>query len=539
MNSQRLEEELSNRAKAASIAPIEDYFHRDPNRLSAFTKQFGGILFDFSKSKLSESDLIGLLHLADAKGLEEKRAQLFGGAAVNLIEDRAVLHMALRNPARGWYAKGEEVGQTLRLEMARASEYAKKVHDGVIRSSTGERIKSIVHIGIGGSDLGPRLVYEALRSSDNEGIEIRFCANIEPNEIETALNGLDPKTTLIVCVSKTFTTIETLTNLNLARNWLKLGGILDDAKHLVAISASPARAISEGFEPNRIFGFEDWVGGRFSLWSSVGLSLEIALGGSIIEALRKGAMAMDEHFETAPMSENIPILAGLIAAWNVRYLDFQTRASIPYSTKLKLLPQFLQQLDMESNGKSTGIDGSPINVSGPVVWGAEGTNAQHAFFQHLHQSPIVTPIEFVVIANDGLGHEASTRLTHANALAQGEALMRGKSLDSVMSNMLAQGKSSLEISKTAPHKVFHGNRPSSTIILPKLDAYNLGALLAYYEHRCFVEGVIYGVNSFDQWGVELGKTIALEINNDLENGPNSTRDPSTKALIEYLREGSS
>ncbi|KAF0114351.1 MAG: glucose-6-phosphate isomerase [Hyphomonadaceae bacterium] len=537
MGVENLNEELINCARAARFAAIEDYFKSDANRLSAFLKQFGGILFDFSKSKLSENDLIGLLHLASAMGLEEKRAQMFGGGEVNLTENRAVLHMALRDSGRNWQAKGQDVSSTLKAEMVRASEFAKKIHSGIIRTNNGERFKSIVHIGIGGSDLGPRLVYEALKSSDNDFIEIRFCANIEPNELATAISGLDPKTTLIVCVSKTFTTIETLTNLNLARDWLKQGGIVDDTSHLVAISAAPAKAIAQGFAENRIFGFEDWVGGRFSLWSSVGLSLEMALGGDIIAALRAGAQAMDEHFETAPLAENIPILAGLIAVWNAKYMDYQTRASIPYSTKLKLLPQFLQQLDMESNGKSTGVDGAPINISGPIVWGAEGTNAQHAFFQHLHQSPIVTPIEFVLVANDGLNNAASTRLTHANALAQGEALMRGKSLDSVMSQMLAQGQSSLEISKTAPHRVFHGNRPSNTIILPKLDAFNLGALLAYYEHRCFVEGVIYGVNSFDQWGVELGKTIALEINDDLETGASSARDPSTKALIDFLREG--
>lgn len=514
---------------------IESLINNEPNRSTALFHEIGGVMFDFQKTDMPLSALEGLIEYAKSCQLLEKRDSMFRGDAINFTENRAVMHFALRNPKRAWSAKGVQTGSAIADAQEIASSFAQKIFDGSIKANNGKKFSAILHIGIGGSDLGPRLVYEALRPLHHNGPEIRFCANIEPTEFEYAIRGLDAATTLIVCVSKTFTTIETLTNFNLARDWIKKSIGENDSNHLVAISAAPDKAKAHGISQDRVFGFEEWVGGRFSLWSTVGLSLEMAFGRDLIERLRNGARIMDEHFETAPPEKNIAIIGGLNAVWNSVFREYQSRAIIPYATRLKLLPQFLQQLDMESNGKSVGNTNQKIAVSGPVVWGAEGTNAQHAFFQHLHQSPIITPLEFILILDDGLEHKDSLRLTLANALAQSEALMRGKNLETVKSEMKAAGKSDKEIENIAPHRVFSGNRPSLNIIMKDISPENLGIMLSYYEHRCFVEGVMYGVNSFDQWGVELGKIIALEINEDLKNGASKRRDKATAFLIDKIR----
>lgn len=524
---------LQNLAKEEIV--VENLINSEAERAKKLFLELGGVLFDYQKTDMSLSALDGLTKYSKSAKLLEKRDAMFSGNAINFTENRAVMHFALRNPKRAWSAKDKSLGQSIENAQEIASSFAQKIFDGSIKANNGNKFSAILHIGIGGSDLGPRLVYESLRPLHHSGPDIRFCANIEPTEFEYAIRGLDASTTLIVCVSKTFTTIETLTNLKLARDWIRNSIGENDANHLVAISAAPDKAIAHGISEDRVFGFEEWVGGRFSLWSSVGLSLEMAFGRDLIARLRKGARIMDEHFETAPIEENIPIIGGLNAVWNSVFKKYQSRAIIPYSTRLKLLPQFLQQLDMESNGKAVGANNEDIIISGPVVWGAEGTNAQHAFFQHLHQSPIVTPLEFILILDDGLQHKDSLRLTLANALAQSEALMRGKTLEAVKEEMKAVGKSAAEIEKIAPHRVFKGNRPSINIVLRDLSPENLGILLSYYEHRCFVEGVLYGVNSFDQWGVELGKVIALEINEDLKNGASPKRDKATAKLIEFFR----
>lgn len=535
MTAKTFHQKLKQTAGKIGAISIEELINKEQNRSSKFNFEVAGISFDFTKSNLPLSHLDDIYSLADKCKLLSKRKSMFAGDTINFTEDRAVLHFALRNPQRKWNAMGVALEDKISNAKTRASAFADKIHNGSIKSKSGQKFEAIIHIGIGGSDLGPRLVYEALKPFGHKGPIVRFCANVEPTEFMNATDGLNPKTTLIVCVSKTFTTIETLTNFQMARDWLQAEIGSDDKDHLVAISAAPEKAVSYGVMPERIFGFEDWVGGRFSLWSSVGLTLEMAFGSALIDKMHEGAKQMDDHFETAPLGKNLPIFAGLISYWNHNYLEYSSRATIPYAVRLKLLPQFLQQLDMESNGKSVGIKGEAVKSSCPIVWGAEGTNAQHAFFQHLHQSPIITPIEFLLVADDGTKFHASTRLTHANALAQAEALMRGKSIEVVKAEMAAQGKSAKEIAKIAPHRVFSGNRPSTTILMPKLDAFSLGALLAFYEHRTFVEGVLWGVNSFDQWGVELGKGIAIEIDTDLANGPSNRRDNSTAKMIEKLR----
>jgi glucose-6-phosphate isomerase len=507
----------------------------EPDRLSRLSHDVGGIHFDFSRARLTGDDLNALLAFADARNLKASIAALFGGEALNVTEGRAVMHMALRQPERDFFAKGEAISADVRAGLAAATAFAHDVRSGKAAASDGRPFKSILHIGIGGSDLGPRLVYEALAPTAGSDITLRFAANVEPGELAAALVGLDPRETLILCVSKTFTTLETLENLKAARAWLQAAIGPDDSAHLAAISAAPARTGALGFLPDRVFDFRDWVGGRYSLWSAVGLSTQIALGPDVIAEMHAGAAAMDTVFETAAFAQNPVILAGLIGYWNRNILGFPSRAVIPYARRLRLLPQFLQQLEMESNGKSMGLDGRGVSMSGPVVWGAEGTNAQHAFFQHLHQSPDVTPVEFVAIATDEEGAQVRTRMTLANALAQAEALTHGKSLEAVTQTMTAAVASPADIAAIATHRVFSGNRPSSFILMDALTPYNLGAYLAFCEHRTFVEGKLWGINSFDQWGVELGKVIATEIDLDLQNGPSSARDSASVAMINRIR----
>lgn len=514
---------------------IEGLFENESQRFENFSKNIGGILFDFSKSQISQYEMEELAKYADECGVKEMRKKMFDGDAINFTENRSVLHVALRNKSRKWKTKGQDLDPAIAKNVENAENFAKKVFHGEYLAKNGKPFSAIIHIGIGGSDFGPRLVYDALRSFQSRGPIVRFCANVDPNDFAQATNGLDPHTTLIVCVSKTFTTIETMTNLALARSWLQSAIGEDDKQHLVAISSAPNLAIAAGFDANNIFGFEEWVGGRFSLWSTVGLSLNMSLGQEVVDKLHAGAALMDSHFENEDLLNNIPVIAGMLGYWNHSCLEFPTRTIIPYAQRLKLLPQFLQQLDMESNGKGVDKNNNQIWHSGPVVWGSEGTNAQHAFFQHLHQSPQITPLEFVVIIDDGLNFKSSTRLTIANALAQSEALMRGKSLEAVQSEMKSQGKSDEEITKIAPQRVFTGNRPSIMTILPRLGPYELGILLAFYEHRTFVEGILWNINSFDQWGVELGKVIAKEINDELENGSTENRDISTRNLINFIR----
>jgi glucose-6-phosphate isomerase len=514
---------------------IGDFLKLEPDRLDRFQCDQSGLHFDFSRALLSSDDLSSLLDYANDVGIKDDITALFAGDPINFTEGRAVMHMALRQPQRDFFANGQAISADVRASLAAATKFANQVRSGEVSAYDGRPFKAILHIGIGGSDLGPRLVYEALAPTAGSEIALRFAANVEPGELAAALVGLDPRETLILCVSKTFTTLETLENLKAARAWLQAVIGADDSKHLVAISAAPARTSALGFLPDRVFDFREWVGGRFSLWSAVGLSTQIALGPKTIEDMHAGAASMDIAFETTPFAQNPVILAALIGWWNRSILGFKSRAVIPYARRLRLLPQFLQQLEMESNGKTMGLNGTEVSTSGPVVWGAEGTNAQHAFFQHLHQSPDVTPVEFIALATDHEDAPDRTRMTLANALAQAEALTHGKALDEVKATMRAQDQDQAAIDRIAPHRVFSGNRPSSFVLIDALTPHNLGAYLAFCEHRVFVEGRLWGVNSFDQWGVELGKVIASEIDLDLQNGASPARDVASAAMIDRIR----
>ena len=451
--------------------------------------------------------------------MEAARDRQFAGELVNGSEGRAALHPALRAPdGAAFSADGLAVSQDIEATRRSVADFATRVRSGAFRGVTGETIAAVVHIGIGGSDLGPRLVWAALKPLEPD-IDIRFVANVDPAEIAQALAGLDPARTLVVAVSKSFSTEETLANAQAARAWLcaKLGPAGDG--HLIAVSADPHRAQGLGVRDDQMFRFWDWVGGRYSLWSAVSLSLAIGLGPEKVAELHAGAAAMDDHFRQAPLARNAPVLLALAHAFNRNALGRPTRAVVPYAQRLALLPAFLQQLEMESNGKGVDITGRPVaRATAAAVFGEPGTNGQHAFFQMLHQGTDVIPVDFLAVRQARDGDPAAQVRLLANAVAQAEALMVGRQGPDVV-----------------PERLTPGNRPSSFILMERLDATALGALLALYEHKTFVEGALWDVNSFDQWGVELGKTLAAQVLAELEGGAPVSHDPSTQALIDRLR----
>lgn len=520
-------------AEAASKTRIDQQFHADPDRLARMSVEAAGLYLDLSKQSWTREGFEACLDLARACDIEARRAALFAGEAVNLTEGRAVLHPALRAPAGAdFHALGEPVSAEVDAVRADMKAYAEAVRSGGEQGATGKAFKAIVHIGIGGSDLGPRVVWDALRPLD-PALDLRFVANIDPRDMAEALTGLDPETTLVVVVSKTFTTQETLANAEAAKAWLAAALPAEGmTKHFIGVTAAPEKAAAFGC--GRTFAFRDWVGGRYSLWSAVSLSCAIALGWDVFEAMLAGAAAMDEHFVSAPLERNAPVLLALAQVFNVDGLDRRARTVAPYAHALRRLPSFLQQLEMESNGKRVRRDGSTVErQTCPVVFGEPGTNGQHAFFQQIHQGPQVVPAEFVIVARTH-GVAAESPLW-ANALAQAQALMLGKTPDAAQAEGVAQGLSEDEAARLAPHRTFTGNRPSTAIVMERLTPATLGALIALYEHKTFVEGVIWDINSFDQWGVELGKVLARAILKDVDaGGPGAELDPSTASLMARL-----
>ena len=524
-------------AERAAAVRIADLFAAEPDRMQRLVLEAGPLRLDLSKQSWTAEGLDACLALAQAAGVEAARARLFAGEAVNTSEDRAVLHPALRAGGGGKFsARGEPVSPAVLEGRERMRALAQAVRSGEARGATGQRFRAILHIGIGGSDLGPRLVWEALRPLEPQ-IDLRFAANVDPAEIAAAIVGLDPATTLVVAVSKTFTTQETLANAEFARGWLREALGEDGArKHFAAVSAAPDKAAEFGVDPDRVFAFWDWVGGRYSVWSAVGLSCAIALGWEVFDGFLQGAAGMDAHFVAAPLDRNAPVLLALAQVWNRNGLSRSARAVVPYAQRLRLLAPFLQQLEMESNGKRVGPDGSPVlRATAPVVFGDAGTNGQHAFFQLLHQGTDVIPVEFVAVAQGSEGPADMQKKLLANVLAQAEALMIGRPEAEVVAELQARAMAAAAIAVLAPQRTFPGNRPSTLILLDRLTPQALGALIALYEHKTFVEGVIWGINSFDQWGVELGKALASRILPELEGGATGAHDPSTTALIERLR----
>ena len=503
----------------------------DAERAADFTVAEGDMLFDYSKTAIDRTARELLLDLAEASGVAARRDAMFAGARINETEDRAVLHTALRNPDGALELDGADVMAPVRDTLARMERFAGDVRAGRFKGAGG-RVTDVVNIGIGGSDLGPAMAVAAL-APFHGGPRVHFVSNVDGAHLHDVVAGLDPATTLVIVCSKTFTTIETMTNARSARAWMT-GGVREPEAQFAAVSSAVERTGAFGIAPERVFGFADWVGGRYSVWGPVGLALMIAIGPQRFREFLAGGAAMDTHFRTAPLRANMPVMLALVGIWHNQIAGHPTRAVLPYDQRLALLPAYLQQLEMESNGKRVAMDGTDLDrPSGPVVWGAPGTNGQHAFYQLLHQGTQIVPCEFLVAAQ---GHEPALEHHHqlllANCLAQSEALMRGRSLDQARALMTEAGLEGAELERQARHRVFPGNRPSTTLLYPALTPETLSRIIALYEHRVFVEGVILGINSFDQWGVELGKELADRMLRAVEGGPAPEGvSPSTRRLL--------
>ena len=518
---------------------IADLFAEDPGRANRFRAELDGLVLDYSKHCVSDVTLAHLLTLARAADIEGRRDALFEGAKVNITEGRAAMHMALRDFSGGpIMIDGEDVRPAVEAERDKMLAFAEAVRSGAVRGSTGERITDVVNIGIGGSDLGPAMAARALSPFRGEGPRAHFVSNVDGADLADTLAPLDLKRTLFIVSSKTFTTQETMTNAASAR--ARVAQVLGEAAvadHFAAVSTKLDLVAKFGIRPDRVFGFWDWVGGRYSIWSSIGLALAISIGrDNFLEFLRGGHDA-DRHFAQTPLQDNIPVLMGLLGVWYRNVWGHGAHAVIPYDQRLARFPAYLQQLDMESNGKSVTRDGEPVTMAtAPVIWGEPGTNGQHAFFQMLHQGASVVPIDFLVAAQPVDADPHHHDLLVANCLAQSEALMRGRTRAEVESLLQAQKMSDHEIARLAPHKVFAGDRPSSTIMYRRLDPRTLGRLVALYEHKVFVQACLWDINPFDQWGVELGKELATALLPVVKGETAAMHDASTAGLLEHFAE---
>jgi glucose-6-phosphate isomerase len=520
---------------------MRDWFRDDPSRFDRFSRRLGNLLIDFSKQRITGDTLRLLVDLAREQGVEALRDQMFGGHKINVTEDRAVLHVALRNRSqRSMTVDGRDVMPDVRAALDHMLRFSTAVRTGGWLGFTGKHIRDVVNIGIGGSDLGPAMVTEALTPYTREGPRLHFVSNVDGTHLAETLRSLNPETTLFIVASKTFTTQETMANARSAREWFlaEAADELHVARHFVAVSTNQRDVKAFGIARDNMFVFWDWVGGRYSLWSSIGLPIAVAVGFERFEQLLDGAFQMDEHFRTAPLAENLPVILGLLGVWNANFLGAESHAVLPYDQYLRRLPPYLQQLDMESNGKRIDREGREVPVgTGPIIFGEPGTNGQHAFYQLIHQGTRLVPCDFLVAAEShnpiGEHHE----LLLANCFAQSEALAMGKTEDQVRAELGAQGLTSDALERLVPHKIFPGNRPSTTMLYPKLDPTTLGMVLALYEHKVFVMGAIWGINSFDQWGVELGKQLANKIRPELapSAGTTATHDSSTAGLIECVK----
>ena len=531
--------DLATLATAAMRKGPRALFAADPTRFARFSARHDGLLLDFSKTSIDADALRALLDFARLRSLEERRDAMFAGALINETEGRAVLHVALRaEPKDGYRADGSPVSGAVEDVLKAMTACAERVRNGELRGATDRNITDVVNIGIGGSDLGPAMATLAL-AAYHDGPRTHFVSNVDGAHIADTLARLDPETTLVIVASKTFTTIETMTNAATAREWLA-GALGEDAVgvHFAAVSTALDKVAEFGIAKDRVFGFWDWVGGRYSLWSAIGLPLMLAIGSARFREFLAGGRDIDQHFLTTPLEANLPVLLGLVGYWHRALCGYPSRAIIPYDQRLARFPAYLQQLDMESNGKRVGLSGEPVPISGPVVWGEPGTNGQHAFFQLLHQGTDVVPVEFLVgaMAQEPASMRVHQDLLLANCLAQSEALMRGRDLEEARQQLLDAGKSPDEADRLAPHRVFPGDRPSITLLYPQLDPAMLGRLIALYEHRVFVEAQLFGINAFDQWGVELGKELANKLVPVVTGDVTAEgRDGSTAGLVDAIR----
>lgn len=515
--------------------PILSLFD-DAGRAQDFSVRAGEMVLDYAKTGIDGTARALLIELAEASGLAAKRAAMFGGVKINETEGRAVLHTALRAAEDAvLVVDGRDVLPEVRATRGRMAAFAADVREGRFQGQGGP-ITDVINIGIGGSDLGPAMATLAL-APYHDGPRVHFVSNVDGAHVADITRGLNPETTMVIVASKTFTTIETMTNAETARAWMA-AKVANPAAQFAAVSTAAEKTAAFGIDPSRVFGFEDWVGGRYSMWGPIGLALMLAIGAEAFGQFLAGGRDMDERFQTEPLAQNMPVMLALVGIWHNQICGHATRAVLPYDQRLTRLPAYLQQLEMESNGKRVAMDGSDLTLhSGPVVWGEPGTNGQHAFYQLIHQGTRVVPCEFLVART---GHEPHLAHQHlllvANCLAQSEALLRGRSLDEARAIMARKGLTGAELDRQARHRVFPGNRPSTTLVYPQLTPFTLGQIVALYEHRVFVEGVILGINSYDQWGVELGKELALALQPILEGRQGTEgKDGSTAALVAYLR----
>jgi glucose-6-phosphate isomerase len=512
---------------------LREFFEEDPKRGERYTAEAAGIFLDYSKNRINDETLKLLLQLAEESGLAEHRDAMFRGDKINVTENRAVLHVALRAPkTESIKVDGEDVVPEVHAVLDKMSGFADRVRSGAWKGHTGKRIKNIVNIGIGGSDLGPVMAYEALKHYAQRDLTFRFVSNVDGTDFAEAVADLSADETLFLVASKTFTTLETMTNAHSAREWA-LKSLNDDAaiaKHFVAISTNAKEVAKFGIDTENMFGFWDWVGGRYSMDSAIGLSTMLAIGPENFRAMLAGFHEMDVHFKTAPFEKNLPVMLGLLSVWYTDFFDAQTVAILPYEQYLKRFPAYLQQLTMESNGKHVTLDGQQVETqTGPIYWGEPGTNGQHSFYQLIHQGTRLIPCDFIGFFKtlNPLGRHHDMLM--ANVFAQAEALAFGKTAEQVKVEGVAEA--------LVPHKVFEGNRPSNVILADVLTPAVLGKLIALYEHTVFTQGVVWSIDSFDQWGVELGKVLATRILGELESGqaPKGDHDSSTNRLIEMYR----
>ena len=518
--------------------PMRELFVENPRRFKDFSASACGILLDYSKNRVDAKAMEALFDLARAAEVEDRRKAMWKGAHINVTEDRAVMHMALRymgdKPVK---VDGEDVMPHVRDVLAAIREFSDQVRDGSLKGATGERFTDVVNLGIGGSDLGPAMVTLALEPYTRADLTVHYVSNVDGAHIHDTLKHLDPRRTMFIVASKTFTTDETMTNAATARAWIaKALGEGAVANHFAAVSTNLHACAAFGIRADRIFGFWNWVGGRYSVWSAIGLPIAIAVGFDNFRAFLNGAYLMDQHFLKSRLERNLPIIMGLLGVWYRNAWGFSTHAVLPYDQRLSRFPAYLQQQDMESNGKSVTLTGKAVDYpTGAIIWGEPGTNGQHAFYQLIHQGTDVIPVDFLVAANPHEDLPPHHAKLVANVLAQSEALMLGKTRAEVVAELGAQGLRKDRIKALTPHKVFPGNRPSNTLMYDKLTPETLGSLVALYEHKVFVQGTIWGINSYDQWGVELGKQLAKALLPKVEgHAPLEGHDSSTRGLLEYF-----
>ena len=528
------------RAEMAGFS-MREAFAADTRRYQRFSLDSCGLLLDYSKNLIDERGLELLIQLAEQAGLQESIANLFNGEQVNASEGRAALHTALRSPiGRRLLVDGKDIIPEVHRVLNQVTELVSRIHSGLWRGYSEKPIKEVVNIGIGGSFLGPQLVSEALRPFTQRGVRCHYLANIDGSEFRELTARLDPETTLFIVSSKSFGTLETLKNTLAARDWyLAMGGPEEELhRHFIAVTSNRKAAIEFGIGEENIFPMWDWVGGRYSLWSAIGLPIALAIGISNFKELLAGAYAMDQHFTQAPLAENMPALMALLGIWYTNFWGAQSHAILPYDHYLRNFTKHLQQLDMESNGKSVRQDGSELNIAtGPIIWGGVGCNGQHAYHQLLHQGRLLVPADFIVPVNSYNPLSDHHQWLFANCLSQAQALMQGKTREEAEAELRAKGMPEAEVQRLAPHKVIPGNRPSNILVMNRIAPFELGALVALYEHKVFVQSAIWGINAFDQWGVELGKEMGKEVYQRLTGQlDSSASDASTQGLIDHFRE---